>query len=346
MGAATENTGKGPSRAMRGALLFLLLGGAVGAAIGWTTGSVCYRAEATVFMAPPAPLPANPESTVHPRFEGYLRYQVEVLKSPRLALLALRTEAWQKTGEPHQVGDAAAFTGHVRIEHDLGTQHILVAFLHAEPEIALAGVRALLTAYQILSARLDGVAEKGEYARAQIDVLGAKIQAARDQILELTADHGGVEGLEIRHRAALAQVLEAEDELRRVRLLIEEGGVKGDALVELKEREKRLVARLQTLAEANRKLGQSRVDIERLTQSNADDERQLEQMKALMEQLESQRAGKGRIRMLDHGSLPTEPFEDERSAHALRGFGFGALPGLLLLLLFTLSGRRTAAKVG
>jgi hypothetical protein len=344
MGAATENTGRGPSRAIRGALLFLLLGGAVGAAIGWTTGSVCYRAQALVYIAPPEPLAANPQSTEHPRFEGYLRYQVDILKSPRLALLAMRTEAWQKTGGSHQPEDVAAFLEQRSIAHKQGTQHIQVGFLHGQPEIALAGVLALLTAYEQLAPELGGSSEKAERARQQIDLLAGKSKEAMEQILKLTTEHGGLEGLQLLHQEAVKRVLEAEDALAQVRQLIEEGGVKGDTLEELKAREKRLVARLDRLREVGRMLGETRAEVERLMKSKADDERQLERMRALREELEKKLLGEGPIRIWDRGSLPTEPFEDNRAAHALRGFGFGALPGLLLLLLFTLSGRRASSK--
>lgn len=218
-------------------------------------------------------------------------------------------------------------------------------FVDPDSEVALTGVRAMIAAYLKLSADLNDAHESVEYAREQTEVLTSRLEAGRDKFLTLTADFGGVDGLEIRHRAAIHQVLSVEELLEALRKAIANHGKTEDeesaTLAELKAREEELVARLERLQGKARKLGRVRVDVERLQARNEQVQRRLEQMSALLNQLTAQLVGKGRIRVVDPGTMPTEYYRDDRSAARQTWAGIGALPGLIALLVTAWRGRRS-----
>lgn len=393
----------------------LLVGGLVGGVLGWTSEEPVYRARGLIYIQQHLISSANPTGERGmPMFEGYVAYQAALLASRRCALLAMATETWGKAGEPRDPEAVAAFEARTSIVRPEGQPHIQVCFEDPRPDVAVAGVRALIEAYTKLSEDLNDANEKLEYARAQVDVLGGKQKTTTDQILVRTAEYGGVEGLEIRHRAAIKQLLDVEDQLARVRQMLrdhksdagpdgnapkkageialenpevakilldldvleaeerylaQQRGKQNPALAalrrkiaarkkrieqlaeawnrvratkalgglssaQLEDREQRLVAHLEALRARTRRIGETRAGVARLQAAQADLLRQLADMEAMKEQLTSQLTGKGRIRIPDPGSRPTEYFRDPRSRHFAWGAALGALPGLLLLLFF------------
>ena len=405
---------QGPPRRGRrwiGFALLLLVGTAGGATAGWASTEPLYRSQGLVYIAPVVLPPANPADCVLPLWEGYLAYQVELLKSPRVALMAMETEPWKaRRHEAYGLAALPAFEARRSIEHAPSTQHVAIGFTHPDHATAQAGVRALIEAYTSLSEDLNDANGSLEYARAQSEKLMSMHKETVAQLLTITQEYGGTEGLELRHGAVVRRLLETEDLLMKVRNLLDaetqpgavdapvtpgeiavEHAAMADMLLqlarfqaeeasvvgklgaqservlelrreiavyekridefaaawnqarrarqsgeatpeELKAREQRLLAHLEQLQAQARKLGQTRADVERLQAHRADLERQLTEMTALKERLTSQLLGKGRIRVADPGSLPTEPWCDGRPSRVLTWGGLGALLGLLGLL--------------
>ncbi|MDJ0522274.1 MAG: hypothetical protein QNJ90_09395 [Planctomycetota bacterium] len=275
MSAEPQSTSAGRSRAMRGALLFVILGAAVGAAMGWTTGTVRHRAEAVLRLKPSRPVPQEPGvyPGYPPRLEGLVAFHAELLRSRRLALHAMKTDAWRATGERHEAQDAVAFTERREVLHEPTSLDITVRFSDLNPETALAGLEALLVAYRELVADLDETRPRYEYAIQQMEKLNRSMQEA--EALIRTLPDGGPE----------------------------------------REKERERAARLR---------------------------RENDELLALAEILE-ERAARGTPAIAKAPTLDDEPVDDMRPSAALRGAGFGALPGCVLMLVLALGRRRESA---
>jgi predicted nucleic acid-binding Zn-ribbon protein len=182
-----------------------------------------------------------------------------------------------------------------------------------------------------------------------MEFLTARVKKTSEAIVAVTSDYGGVEGLEIRHRAAINRLLSAEDQLEAVRKAIaaesKTRGEKDETLMELRHREKGLGEHIEVLRVKNRKIGVARGEVERLQAEETGTRAQLANMQALADQIEAQLIGKGRISVADSGSLPREYWQDDRSAAAVRGAAIGLAPGLLALLAVAWTSRRGRRSV-
>ena len=322
------------------AVVVLVVGLGAGALWGYTCEAPVYRASTLIYIAPPLHSPEFVGDGRGPQFAGFVAYQAELLRSRRATLMAMQTAVWKATGESHEARDDVRFQQRLRVRHERGTQHIQVLFDDPEPETALAGAQALLAAYTRLNAGLQDGAEKLEYARTQIEILQARQKSVTDQVLAFGAEYGGGEGLQIRHRATLKKVLEAEDQLVALERAIQAAEAKKQDTAELKARRDALWRWLEQIRTEQRKLGETRVQVDRLQAQKHDLERQLSDMRALYEQLKAENAGRGQIRIPDPGSLPSAPHRDPRPRRAALGAGLGVLPGVLLLLVALVRSRR------
>lgn len=230
-------------------LLVVLIGAGLGATVGWGSQAPLYRCEGVARVQ----LPEDARGS-RPMHEGFLAFQVEILKSRRATLLAMEEEAWGATGEDSGAACAETFEERRRIVSEPRTLHIRVGFLDARPEVALAGVRALLAAYEKLAAELRNADERLEPGRVQLET--------------------------------------------------------------------------------------TRAEIERLQGDEDDLVHRLEQLNRLVDQLENQLIGAGRVVIEDRGSLPTGPFRDLRP----RAAAMGAVLGGALVLLVVFLARRSRAR--
>ncbi len=105
---------------------------------------------------------------------------------------------------------------------------------------------------------------------------------------------------------------------------------------------KRLAAR-KTEVDEKIKRAETPAAAERLTHQRSELTKKEERMQTLLEQLEAQLLGKGRVRVVDKGVLPTAPVRDRRLEKGAVGAALGMAPGLLLLLCFGLA-RMTAPR--
>jgi Mrp family chromosome partitioning ATPase len=149
-------------------------------------------------------------------FRGFVAFQVRLLESLNATHLALESDAWRSAGGTLSPTEIAAFVERRTILHEFDTHHVRIQFSDPVPERALAGVRALIEAYEKLSAEENAKDERLAFATTQTEVFTAQLKDVAGQMLKITSEYGGVEGLEMRHRAAVEQVLLAEQELQRL----------------------------------------------------------------------------------------------------------------------------------
>ncbi len=346
--AAGASPAAAPSRRRRGygaAIALGLLGAIVGALAGFRSTAPLYRCEAIVYIAPSLPSPQDPAAVnVLPMFNGFVAFQVQLMESLSAAHLAVEAKAWQETGEGMSPTAIDRFVERRSIVHSPDTQHILVRFVDRKPEVAVAGAHALLEAYQKLSIERNTNDDRLAFAITQFEVDTQREKQVDDEIRKLTADYGGMEAVELRHRASIEQELATEAELAKVESAIREQSKTLSAasatMTELVAREAALRERLVALREQAQKLGKLRVEVERLRSEKLDLNRRRDEMKALKDQLSSQLLGKGRIQIADQGQLPSSPFQDRRPKHAAVGAALGALLGVLIAVFVGLVRRR------
>jgi Mrp family chromosome partitioning ATPase/uncharacterized protein involved in exopolysaccharide biosynthesis len=205
------------------AVLLATAGLVGGAYLGWHAKKPLYAGHSLIYIQPSMVSPKDPTGTsVLPMFQGFVAYQVDLLKDSRLTEAAMETDIWKRTGRPAGPAAVADFEKHRLVEHASGTQHIQVLFLDPDPDVALAGVRAITQAYQVRAAELYDPNDQLAYARKQIEVLNSQIKNGTDGILDDTSKYGGVEGMEIQHRAVVKQVLDTEELLKQVQRLVDD----------------------------------------------------------------------------------------------------------------------------
>ncbi len=209
-------------RLLRGRYVWAWLLGIAGAAgggyLGWTSQQALYRAEGLILIAPTLTSPQDPAGTnVMPMFSAFVAVQAERLQSPEITDAAMHHGFWRETKEGLSPEDYQSFVARRSIVFRPDGQHIQVFFTDPSPDVARAGVRALIEAYKLRAMDQDLNAPYLENATSQAKLLEGWLREDSARILELSAEFGGVEGLEMRLRASVTTVLELGAELRILR---------------------------------------------------------------------------------------------------------------------------------
>lgn len=222
-------------RSLRGrypvAILVALVGIAVGGFLGWRVERPLYRGTGTIYFNPVA---AGPQGTatqsLRPLFESFLASQVQMIRTGKVTRRAMETEVWQATGGSNDPEATRAFQERRAIVRVPGTHVVRVEFVDPDPDVAVAGVRAVIEAYQDLYAELHDEDEVGRGTGEEEKLLVRRLRNGMARLVTLTSEFGGVGGLEIRHRAAARLMMSTEDALRSLRSAIE-GDVRSPARV-------------------------------------------------------------------------------------------------------------------
>ena len=136
-------------RAVVWGLIVVLVGAAVGATVGWSSQEPIYQSEGVVLVEPSLRSIEDPDrksDDADVRCVHQLPGRADAAAPDRRSWRC-ETEAWRESGEPSGALAAGRFEERREIEHQRGTQHIVVRFHDVRPETATAGVKALLTAY-------------------------------------------------------------------------------------------------------------------------------------------------------------------------------------------------------
>jgi len=212
-------------RGLRGRYLWAgLLGLALGVAggyVGWKSQVPMYRGEGLIYIEPSLPSAQDPLGlSVLPMFKGFVALQVRLLNSSTVTQMAMETPVWQKTGKGREPEVVEQFTERRAILHSSDTQHIQIQFIDEKPGTALAGVQALMQAYESKSADQNSSDALLAKAKSQSDALAASSKDLANQLLRLGAEYGGEDGVQLRHVASLNQLLEATAALERTLSLL------------------------------------------------------------------------------------------------------------------------------
>src|SRR5438552_5829291 len=141
-------------RVLRGryplAIFLGLLGAALGAAAGYVFKPPLYRSDSLLRIAYTLPPVMKETDQNRPiaMFEGYVKSQIEVMKSQRVLSAALRQPLWRQTGRGGSFLVIRDFIENVSIEHPGNTDYLHITYEDADPAVAAAAVNSLLEAYQ------------------------------------------------------------------------------------------------------------------------------------------------------------------------------------------------------
>ncbi len=331
----------------RRGLALLLLAVAVGALAGWSSQSPSYRSEALLQYTPYRPSPTDPCGSGLPMFEGYVDYQVVVLQSRRVTLLAMERPVWQETGEAVGPEAAPAFELRRSVTRVPLKPLVRITFEDVDPIVAQRGARALIEAYRPLAEPTNDLDERIAEAERRSEELGANEKTTREELTKSTADHGGADGLRIRHGRAVERVDTLKAELKRLRSELEEfedgeqRGV-GPTLEELKVRESKLGKHLECMTTQVRELEFVLMDVQRLATDLDDLGRKKKHMEALADQLRAQCVGTAKFELAAPATKPTQPSVDRRPVSAALGGGIAALLACIGLFVVARMRRRVA----
>ncbi|HEX2971472.1 MAG TPA: hypothetical protein VHP11_04025, partial [Tepidisphaeraceae bacterium] len=197
-------------RALRGryliAVLLGLLGGTIGAMVGWKRGGAVYRSEGLIQIAYSRPSilrPADQSPVPLEVIQVLLQSQQAVLSSRRLVDLALREPEWVATGRGASPAVVGEFASNLKVEYRFNTDYLRVLYTDREPTVAAAAVQSIIHAYvrlcnsqdnhlqqqrlQALQSRRGALAETLDQLHRQIEAITREVGPADiDRLQEAT----------------------------------------------------------------------------------------------------------------------------------------------------------------
>jgi uncharacterized protein involved in exopolysaccharide biosynthesis len=304
--------------------------GIAGAAVGWRMTEPVYQSHGIIHVVLAIPTPRDPEGrAVRPDADAFVEAQAALLQSRRVIEKALENRDWLTTGTHC---DLAEFRERLQVDRRDGSRHFVPRFTHRKPEVAAAGVKAVIRAYVELAEETAGA--HGAKALARVEsTLVKQLRDLDDEARELVAQYAGQDGLKTRLESLLREVARLEQLRFNLDLELEllKPGEEADHLIAGRALIDEQIASVK--AEA-RKLGEARTLLQRLL---AEREIVRERFAIAKEAREAEMAARGTVRVLSQGDLPVAPHEDRRKASAVgfgaAGIGLGVflamLPGLL-----------------
>jgi uncharacterized protein involved in exopolysaccharide biosynthesis len=193
---------------------FVLVLGLVGAWVGWTLTVPIYRSTGLIHISASVPTPREPEARdVMPMLDAFIESQVAYLQSRRVIQKALEDPDWLKTGTNLDLGELKE---RLQVERKEGSQHFVPRFSHRQPEVAAAGVKAVIRAYLALAPKMNG--ETGEMTLKYLDQrvwsLSSEIEDLDRYVLDKVSEYGCQEGQQRRLRTLLQEVTRLERSCR------------------------------------------------------------------------------------------------------------------------------------
>lgn len=177
------------------ALALTLSAGAAGAWLGYRSQAPIYKSEGWIFIDASTPTPLDPAGErVLPEINAFVARQVKLLESS--TELALATETWQRTGRAHRENAAAEFQKSRTIVSAPGALHIGIEFVADDPDVALAGVSAVIEAYEKSAKEVNSTDARLQPLETRALKLAGELKASEEAITATAKEFGGVDGLE------------------------------------------------------------------------------------------------------------------------------------------------------
>lgn len=187
------------------AIVCAILGSMLGQRVYSSTGLV------RVAIATPALLKETDQNKPIPNFDGYIQAQKEVMTSRETIRGAMNTEVWHQLVASGKGVSEAQFSAGLKVDTRPRSDHLKVTFTNADPEVAAAGVQAIIQAYQ------NQFAHKAEeFEGERLGQLRARQASLTGELAALAAERRGVSGDENFAELAL-QCMVAADRVKKLR---------------------------------------------------------------------------------------------------------------------------------
>ena len=202
--------------------LLLVIGGAIGAAVGYLAAAPSYRCIGQVQIKPNMPriLYENEQNATMPRFDAFVESQITLIKSSRVIDAAAQSRLWQQTPGVRSPGAGELFEN-LEVTRTKNGEILTIACVLPEPRQAQTAVQSIIETYVQLY-----VAADAESARQRLEVLETRRTALAAELNELEgkivaiAHEYGSKSLDPVYQAKLGELQKLESELNRIRLTI------------------------------------------------------------------------------------------------------------------------------
>ena len=171
------------------AVVVAVVGALLGAALGWMSQKPMYEASGSALIPQSVPEIGGGESG-NANYRGFMATEAKFAQSEQMAEAAMRKDAW--TDVVKQPWPAAVFANAANAGHGGNDALLRFAFKSTDPQIALAGTRALMAAYKdYFEERLQRVSSaRNDQISPRLEKLRAKADEIQSQITEITQKWG------------------------------------------------------------------------------------------------------------------------------------------------------------
>ncbi len=199
--------------------------GLCGAFVGWRNGKPQYKSEGMIRLsyASPALLPQgnDGQNTSMDAFAAFIQSQQQILASRRLLDMALKTTDWKVTGRGAGADVIRDFSEQMKIEGKASTEYLRISYIDADPNLAAAAVRAIISAYtqdyqnrdtNDQQQRLTALESKKIELQDRLEKLRVRIAALAQEV--------GTSNVAMLHQAAMQRMTKFQSALGDVQLAL------------------------------------------------------------------------------------------------------------------------------
>ncbi len=200
------------------AITLAVIGLAAGGVLGYWVKTPTYRSTGMIRVKPIIDkiLFENEKNGVLPMFDAFVESQVTLLTSQRVIDQAMQADEWKAFGRGLTPTAVAEFSESLEAARPRGSEIIFVNFTDEDPKAAMAGAKAVVTAYNALYGEnnSDGDAKTLEFLEPRAVVLAAERKSKQEAIRKI-ADEFGNDSLQNMYNAALMHLQNAEADLEQ-----------------------------------------------------------------------------------------------------------------------------------
>jgi succinoglycan biosynthesis transport protein ExoP len=207
-------------RSMRGryllAAVLALLGAAAGGAAGYMGGEAGYVSTGAIQVRPVIP-DLEKADTVMQMYDRYMRTQAAILMGERLIQFAVERPEWKAVNPVAAPNPVPAFAANLKAEFVKDSEIISVSYTHTSPEVAQAGVKAVIGSYveHFANTESEGLETKLQTWENISREAARSIDTAEQQIKKLGRQYRA-EDVSIFEEAAKTEVVRLEKEIAQL----------------------------------------------------------------------------------------------------------------------------------
>jgi Mrp family chromosome partitioning ATPase len=187
-----------PTNLLRGRYRWALAIGAVIAAAGVAAGVLLprplYRSVGLIDIAPKVPrvLYESDEKGLLPMFDAFVASQAAQAATRRVVDMAMASPEWRRVSGGASDEDVARFQKQLAVSHPKYTEHVEVAYLDEDPEVAMVAVNEVIKAYMTIVDERESRSGSStlQILENQRSLASNELNRLRGDVLSVTEDLG------------------------------------------------------------------------------------------------------------------------------------------------------------